>query len=151
VADKLVIRVEITQIVEHDERVEKSDSCKEQQLRGARDHFLSPRVGTEAGSSGFMLTWSPRTIQQQTSRKPAQQLLLSSCAVSVSAKSPKRSLTRSIRIIGNGRLDQFGPKLGLLTGFGGGEWFALDLVHQRIKPEIKAFRDDSSNHQAQME
>jgi hypothetical protein len=58
VADKLVIRVEIRQIVEHDERVEKRDSCKEQQLCNARDHFAVSLVGTEAGSPGFRLAWS---------------------------------------------------------------------------------------------
>ena len=37
-----------------------------------------------------------------------------------------------MRITGNRRLDQFGLKLDLLTEFGGGEWFALDLVHQTV-------------------
>jgi hypothetical protein len=90
VAYKLVIRVEISQIVEHDERVEKSDSCKEQQLRGSRDHFLSPWIGTEATSSGFMLTCSPERFNDRLLAKPAQQRLLSSCPISVSAKSPMR-------------------------------------------------------------
>ena len=43
-----------------------------------------------------------------------------------------RSLAHSVRITGNGRSHQFGPKLGLLTEFGGGEWFALDLLHQTV-------------------
>src|SRR5581483_3548606 len=50
VADKLVIRVEVGQAVEHDKRVEECDCCKEQQLRGARDHSAVSWVGTEAGS-----------------------------------------------------------------------------------------------------
>ena len=43
-----------------------------------------------------------------------------------------RSLIHSVRRTGYVRLDQFGPKLDLLTGFGGGEWFALDLVHHTV-------------------
>jgi hypothetical protein len=66
VADKLVIRVEISQIVEHDEGVEKCDSCKEQQLRGARDHFAVSWVGTEAGSSWFRLTWSSERFNEKS-------------------------------------------------------------------------------------
>jgi len=42
------------------------------------------------------------------------------------------SLLDSGRIPRDGRLDQFGPKFDLLTEFGGGEWFALDLVHQTV-------------------
>jgi ribosomal protein L37AE/L43A len=52
VADKLVVRVEISQIVEHDERVEKCDSCKEQQLRRARDHSAVSWFGTGADLAG---------------------------------------------------------------------------------------------------
>ena len=65
-ADKLVIRVEISQIVEDDERVEKCDSCKEQQLRGARDHFAVS--WWEAGSRIVVvrLTWSPERFNEKS-------------------------------------------------------------------------------------
>ena len=56
---KLVIRVEISQIVEHDERVEKGDPGKEQELRDACDQFRSPWVGSEARSSRFTLSSNP--------------------------------------------------------------------------------------------
>jgi hypothetical protein len=65
-------------------------------------------------------------------RASAQKTPLTLLWCSLGASSPMRSLTHSVSITGNGRLDQFGPKLGLLTEFGGGEWFALDLVHHTV-------------------
>jgi hypothetical protein len=45
---------------------------------------------------------------------------------------------------GHRRLDQFGPKLGLLTRFDGGEWFALDLVHHTV---LRLFESANNSQQ----
>src|SRR6185437_8980639 len=73
VAYKLVIRIEISQIVEHDQRIENSDSGKQQQLRGARDHYLSPWRKTEARPSQFMLTSRPEPFNDKLLANQAPQ------------------------------------------------------------------------------